>query len=249
MSAFCADDAIPFSSSSTRLCQSRTFSRYERRSSSSIDRLGSFDRSRESYGADGAQVALVRGGPDPAPDAGRGPRKANGTRAQPRSGRPSWPDPDGHYTAARTHFCSRFLAARRRGAHDHADSDRRGFAAHALADGRICLRWRPRSRWGRRRTGPEQCLQDPTPCGGTGKTRRVTADAAASPLPAAGTAAPSRLPAALPYCRVPPTRRAISCDCAHWSAKFLAAAPLQVIFQNDWSCWTASFFFGGLSSA
>jgi hypothetical protein len=55
--------------------------------------------------------------------------------------------------------------------------------------------------------------------------------------------------AASDYWSEPPTRRAISCDCAHWSAKFFAAAPLQVIFQKDWSCWTASFFFGGFSSA
>src|SRR5580700_2209546 len=49
LTAFAVEDAIPFSSSSTRLCQSRAFSRYERCSSSSIDRLGSFHRSRECH--------------------------------------------------------------------------------------------------------------------------------------------------------------------------------------------------------
>ena len=40
-------------------------------------------------------------------------------------------------------------------------------------------------------------------------------------------------------------RRTISWDCEHWSAYFTANAPLQVIFQNDCSCWMASFFLGG----
>ncbi len=240
LSAFCADDPMPFSSSSTNVCQSRTFSRYERRSSSSIDRLGSFDRSRESYGARGAQVALGHGGPDPALDAGQGPRKANGTRARPRSGRPSWPGPAGHYTAARAHLWSRFLLPRRT-CPFRASAGRTSSIAGVWTSAQpgappcACARFELDPRWrgpphGDRIDPAVDPLQDPTRCGG----------ARCGPEPPASST---------DYWSEPPTRRAISCDCAHWSAKFLAAAPLQVIFQNDWSCWTASFFFGGFSSA
>ncbi len=51
------------------------------------------------------------------------------------------------------------------------------------------------------------------------------------------------------YWSDPPMRRVISCDWLHWSAYLAASAPLQVIFQNDCSCWIASFLRGGFSSA